>query len=85
MLDGAHRVKQEEDMPWISVNDRLPDRAEHDWVLVQIKFIPEGYHGVPYIAELRSNGWFSHYDIPLEIAISAEVTHWMPLPEPPQT
>lgn len=71
-------------MRWVSVKESLPSREKHDWVLVQVKLIPEGWYGVPHIAELRNGVWFDQYlDNPMEKALSVEVTHWMPLPEPP--
>lgn len=67
---------------WISVDDRLPSK-QHDWVLVACKLVPEGWHGVPHIAELRNGVWWANcYDAPLAEE-GIEVTHWMPLPEPP--
>lgn len=67
---------------WISVEDRLPGK-QHDWVLVACKFIPEGWRGVPHIAEFRNGVWWADcHDAPLAKA-GVEVTHWMPLPEPP--
>lgn len=69
---------------WISVKDRLPEKSKYDWVLVQIKMIPEGWYGLPHIAELRNGVWFAQcVDNPMEKELSVEVTHWMPLPEPP--
>jgi hypothetical protein len=72
-------------MEWISVKERLPERQLYDWVLVQTKMVPEGYYGVPHIAELRSGVWYSkEHDTPLEETCAVAVTHWMPLPEPPK-
>jgi hypothetical protein len=74
---------------WISVKNRLPEAPEYDWVLVQTKMIPEGYCGVPHIAELRRGVWHSSesdsapYKVGMEEFLSIKVTHWMPLPEPP--
>ena len=67
---------------WISVEERLPS-SDHDWVLVACKLMPEGFYGVPHVAELRGGVWWSDcYDVPLRSA-GVAVTHWMPLPEPP--
>jgi len=69
---------------WISVKDRLPEKPDFDWVLVQTKMSPENYYGVPHIAELRNGIWFTDMlDDPMEKTLSINVTHWMPLPEPP--
>jgi hypothetical protein len=71
-------------MEWISVKECLPERSSYDWVLVQTKMVPENWYGVPHIAELRGGVWYSkEHDTPLEETCSVAVTHWMPLPEPP--
>lgn len=68
---------------WIPVSERLPSK-EFDWVLVACKIVPEGEYGVPHIAEIRHGVWYADcYEVPLESA-GTEVTHWMPLPEPPK-
>lgn len=67
---------------WIDVNFKLPEG--HDWVLVACKLDPEGWYGVPHIAELRNGVWYADcFEVPLENA-GVKVTHWMPLPEPPK-
>ena len=72
-------------MQWIPVNERLPERPLHDWVLVATKLVPENWYGVPHIAELRSGIWYSHEnDAPMEELYGVVVTHWMPLPQPPK-
>ena len=55
---------------WISVKDRLPE-DDRDYLL----FIKRGDFDVGYF---RSGFWTSYAEI------SPEVTHWMPLPEPPK-
>jgi hypothetical protein len=72
-------------MEWISVKDRLPEKPDFDWVLVQSKMSPEGWYGIPHIAELRRGVWFSNVcDNPMEETLSVIVTHWQPLPQPPK-
>ena len=72
---------------WIPVADGLPDTQEYDWVLVNIRLMPEDYDGVPCVAELRNGSW---YDATNDLLDTSEegcgviVTHWMPLPEPPK-
>ena len=69
---------------WIPVTERLPEKPEYDWVLVQVKMIPENYYGVPHIAELRDGKWYSDcYATPLEETAGVKVTHWQPLPAIP--
>lgn len=69
-------------MEWISVEDRLPEFYE--WVLVAAKFVagPQ-WIATAYRNRLVNSGdwywWWLRY--PSEIG---EVTHWMPLPEPPK-
>ena len=69
---------------WISVKDRLPDRKEHDWVLIVGEFLEGGYF-VPHIAELRNGIWYVDcYDEPFETLCGVKVTHWMPIPKLPK-
>ena len=69
---------------WISVNDKLPEAPKYDWVLAQTKLVPENVYGVPVVAELRNGAWYCRgIDGPLEYEYGVEITHWMPLPEPP--
>ena len=57
-------------MEWISVKDRLPENEK-------IKcLINDKYKGV-YIARFREKSWSDIYEY------YKDVTHWMPLPEPP--
>jgi len=74
-------------LKWISVKQELPSREKYDWVLVQVKTVPEGWYGVPHVAELRNGVWFAQCldDKPMENELSVEVTHWMPLPEAPES
>ena len=71
---------------WISVDERLPDNKEHDWVLAQV-IEDNGYMHIPKVMEYRKSkndwldytyGWLSNYNG------FFTVTHWMPLPEPPK-
>ena len=53
--------------PWVSVKDRLPEKPQYDWVLVHITLSPDGFVGLPHVAELRRGKWFStEYDLPIE-------------------
>ena len=63
---------------WISVNDRLPEKEQK--VLVFYKAIGEKnriHNDVIATNWRKSNGDF----IPVR---DYEITHWMPLPEPPK-
>lgn len=55
---------------WISVKDRLP--APNTWVLVYAK---QGSYMNLRIDYICNGRWF----------FSMMVTHWMPLPEPPES
>jgi hypothetical protein len=71
-------------MNWIKVEKELPKSPEYDWVLVIAKMIPEGYYGVPAVAELRRGIWyFRDEEKPAEETLGIKVTHWMPLPPNP--
>ena len=71
---------------WISVDDRLPDNKEHDWVLAQV-VEDNGYMHIPRVMEYRQlkNDWFEEtYGWLSEHNGVFTVTHWMPLPKPPK-
>lgn len=71
---------------WISVDDRLPDNKEHDWVLAQV-VEDNGYMHIPKVMEYRQskNDWFEEtYGWISKHNGAFTVTHWMPLPEPPK-
>ena len=71
---------------WISVDDRLPDNKEHDWVLAQV-VEDNGYMRIPKVMEYRQsrNDWFEEtYGWLSEHNGLFSVTHWMPLPQPPK-
>ena len=71
---------------WISVDDRLPDNKEHDWVLAQV-VEDNGYMHIPKVMEYRQlrNDWFEEtYGWLSEHNGLFYVTHWMPLPKPPK-
>lgn len=59
-------------MEWISVKDRLPEQGQE--VLTYYNLIAQGmYYVDQYPNEMTENG-----------DIVKELTHWMPLPEPPK-
>ena len=77
-LDAAEAISQLE-ARWISVNDRLPERGITRCIIA-IK-LGNGLKGTlcaRYNADLKSwSGWYND-------RITSEVTHWMPLPQPPE-
>ena len=71
---------------WISVDDRLPDNKEYDWVLAQV-VEDNGFMHIPTVMEYRQskNDWFEEtYGWLSDHNGAFTVTHWMPLPEPPK-
>lgn len=44
--------------PWISVEERLPEKPKYDCVLVIIRDKRDGFIGIPQIGELRSDGFW---------------------------
>ena len=72
---------------WISVEDRLPDNKEYDWVLAQV-VEDNGFMHIPRVMEYRQlkNDWFEEtYGWLSEHNGVFTVTHWMPLPKAPET
>ena len=79
----SHGVTVQE---WISVDDRLPDNKEYDWVLAQV-VEDNGFMHIPTVMEYRQskNDWFEEtYGWLSDHNGAFTVTHWMPLPEPPK-
>jgi len=78
----AKNKRLREALEWIDINTAPPKSLGYDWVLVKVKMEPEGWYGVPYIAELRNGVWYAQcLDSPMEEVLSVKVTHWMPIPE----
>ena len=70
----------------ISVDDRLPENDENDWVLAQV-VEDNGFMHIPKVMEYRQqrNDWFEEtYGWLSEHNGLFSVTHWMPLPNPPK-
>ena len=71
---------------WISVDDRLPDNKEHDWVRAQV-VEDNGFMHIPKVMEYRQqrNDWFEEtYGWLSEHKGLFTVTHWMPIPAQPK-
>ena len=62
---------------WISVNDRLPEAG--GYVVCIAKRNPFSRF-MPMVARIEKNGWAN----PITEQYISEVTHWLPLPEPPK-
>ena len=62
---------------WISVKDRLPEAG--GYVVCIAKRNPFSRF-MPMVARIEKNGWVN----PMTEQYISEVTHWMPMPEPPK-
>lgn len=62
---------------WVSVKDRLPETGEY--VACIAKRNPFSMF-MPMVARIKKNGWVN----PITEQYISEVTHWMPLPDPPE-
>ena len=70
----SHGVTVQE---WISVKDRLPDAG--GYVVCISKRNPFSRF-MPMAARIEKNGWVN----PITEQYISEVTHWMPIPQPPK-
>ena len=66
---------QQKKSPWISVDDRLPNK-NFDWVLA----VADGAIGT--IGYSENKGFFEPHPTKTQLVLG-EVSHWMPLPSPP--
>ena len=57
---------------WISVKDRLPSPVDSVLIVTRSGGVGEGFHE-------KGKWWWITED-----EVYVEVTHWMPLPEPPR-
>ena len=76
------KTKEEKDnrTRWIPISEGLPQKPDYDWVLVKTEFNPEGWCGVPIVAELRNGVWYcEHCDGPMEETLSLKVIAWFPM------
>ena len=72
LLDSGVTVQE-----WISVEDGLPEVG--GYVVCIAKRNPFSRF-MPMVARIEKNGWVN----PMTEQYISEVTHWMPLPEPPK-
>lgn len=68
-------------MNWISVNDILPELGQRCIVFGQY-FDHQIYRVARRVPHESMEGWWK---TDLGMLSPTEVTHWMPLPEPPKT
>ena len=62
---------------WISVTERLPEAG--GYVVCIAKRNPFSSF-IPMVARIERNGWVN----PINEQYISEITHWMPLPNPPK-
>ena len=68
---------------WISVEDELPTKRKDPLVISDNVFIrTTGGHYLSAVYDHQDKQWIDVYNI--ETLESNEVTHWMPLPQPPR-
>ena len=72
LLDNGVTVQE-----WISVKDRLPEAG--GYVVCIAKRNPFSRF-MPMVARIEKNGWVN----PITEQYISEVTHWMPIPQPPK-
>lgn len=72
LLDNGVTVQE-----WIPVDDRLPDNG--GYVVCIAKRNPFSRF-MPMVARIEKNGWVN----PITEQYISEVTHWMPIPQPPK-
>ena len=72
LLDSGVTVQE-----WISVDDRVPDAG--GYVVCIAKRNPFSMF-MPMVARIAKNGWVN----PITEQYISEVTHWMPIPQPPK-
>lgn len=69
---------------WIGVEDRLPDALnENNQMILTEEVI--GFDGeCCFVGQFRIFKFDGSADFAVDLGIKADVTHWMPLPEPPE-
>lgn len=72
LLDNGVTVHE-----WISADDRLPEAG--GYVVCIAKRNPFSRF-MPMVARIEKNGWVN----PMTEQYISEVTHWMPMPQPPK-
>lgn len=76
-IDSEPSADVEPVQEWISVNDRLPE--DGGYVVCIAKRNPFSRF-MPMVARIEKNGWVN----PITEQYISEVTHWMPIPQPPK-
>ena len=81
---------------WIPVSERLPDKngrylaiscslnVHYIGIFIFVKEHREGYERYFIKSELKRKNTFYWYDAVFGFHMEKNITHWMPLPEPPK-
>lgn len=70
---------------WISVKDRLPEKSQEVIVFCRTPGLNDFVNTVYYSAKFQEFNWCDFMgDPPKSEKGYRDVTHWMPLPEPPE-
>ena len=72
LLDSGVTVQE-----WISVDDRLPEAGRYVVCIAKRNPFPRF---MPMVARIAKNGWVN----PITEQYISEVTHWMPIQQPPK-
>ena len=78
--EDADAIEELSKPKWIPVTERLPDNIGEE-VLVCNEDYGKSDLGFATVAVYNGNGWLECWDRKMYLA---SITHWMPLPEPPE-
>lgn len=67
---------------WISVKDRLPNHEERCLIFTKIHFVPDHVDECNYYEGVEISTFYQDRFLSNN---GMYATHWMPLPEPPET
>lgn len=71
-IDIINRYAQEQS-GWVSVKDRLPDEGEEAYMVTDGKYV-----------NITEFDWEEDCFLEIPACALVNITHWMPLPEPPK-
>ena len=72
LIDSGVTVQE-----WISVKDMMPEAGEYVVCIAKRNLFSRF---MPMVARIEKNGWVN----PMTEQYISEVTHWMPMPQPPK-